>query len=53
MKTINNKIFMKIKCAWCGSIIGERLCDKGQQNQVSHGICALCAVKMEKEFEVE
>jgi hypothetical protein len=41
-----------IKCAWCGTIMGEKeVGEKSQETVITHSICPLCKVRVEKESE--
>jgi hypothetical protein len=42
---------IKIKCGWCGVDMGNKPCNKGQQDMISHGMCKSCKIKMEKEIK--
>lgn len=36
-------------CAWCETVLGERVCEPAQAGTVTHGICPACAEKFLKE----
>lgn len=39
---------MKVRCAWCGRDMGEKM---GPDNLVTHGICKPCLDRIEKELQ--
>lgn len=41
---------MRVECAWCGEDMSVKPCNAGQQDKISHGMCDLCKIKMEKEI---
>ena len=40
---------MQVVCAWCGKGLGTK--DGKGNTGTTHGICKVCATKMEKEHE--
>ena len=42
---------MKIICAWCNKVLGEKEDPRGS-GRVSHGICEDCQRKIDKEIEM-
>ena len=39
-----------IKCAWCGTIMGEKeVGEESQETAITHSICPLCKTRVEKE----
>jgi len=41
---------IKVVCAWCGKDMGYRT---GRSSGLSHGICAVCYVKVRKAADIE